>query len=61
MYMCGSIVQHVGTRMDTYVGHTCQVEQSGAGYVSLGSILQGAGVGGACGVGGVHNVAYVEP
>jgi hypothetical protein len=47
--------------MDTYVGHTCQVEQSGAGYVSLGSILQGARVGGACGVSGVHNVAYVEP
>jgi hypothetical protein len=29
--------------MDTYVGHTCQVEQSGAGYMSLGSILQGLG------------------
>jgi hypothetical protein len=44
--------------MDMYVGHTCQVEQSGVGYVSSGSILQGAG---ACGVCGVHNVAYVEP
>jgi hypothetical protein len=47
--------------MDTYVGHTCQVEQSGAGYVSSGSILQGARDGGACGVSGAHNVAYVEP
>jgi hypothetical protein len=47
--------------MDTYVGHTCQVEQGGAGYVSSVSILQGAGASGACGVGGAHNVAYVEP
>jgi hypothetical protein len=47
--------------MDTYVGHTCQVEQSGARYVSLVSILQGAGAGGACGVSGAHNVAYMEP
>jgi hypothetical protein len=46
--------------MDTYVGHTCQVEQSVAGYVSLGSILQGAGASGACGVSGADNVAYVE-
>jgi hypothetical protein len=46
--------------MDTHVGHTCQVEQSGAGCVSLGSILQGAGASGACGVSGVHNVAYME-
>jgi hypothetical protein len=46
--------------MDMYVGHMCQVGRSGAGYMSLGSILQGAGVGGACGVSGVHNVAYVE-
>jgi hypothetical protein len=46
--------------MDTYVGHTCQVEQSGAGYMSLGSILQGAGACGACGACGAHNVAYVE-
>jgi hypothetical protein len=44
--------------MDTYVGHTCQVEQCGAGYVSSGSILQRAEACGAC---GVHNVAYVEP
>jgi hypothetical protein len=47
--------------MDTYVGHTCQVGQGGAGYVSFGSILQGAGTSGACGVDGAHNVAYVEP
>jgi hypothetical protein len=47
--------------MDTYVGHTCQVGQSGVGYMSSGSILQGAGVGGACGVSGAHNVTYVEP
>jgi hypothetical protein len=44
--------------MDTYVGHTCQVEQSGAEYVSASSTLQGARACGAC---GVHNVAYVEP
>jgi hypothetical protein len=31
------------------------------GYVSLGSILQGAGASGACGVSGAHNVAYMEP
>jgi hypothetical protein len=47
--------------MDMYVGHMCQVEQSGAGYVSSGSILQGVGASGASGVSGVHNVAYVEP
>jgi hypothetical protein len=40
------------------VGHTCQVELGGAGYVSPGSIIQGAGAGGAC---GAHNVAYVKP
>jgi hypothetical protein len=29
--------------MDTYMSHTCQVEQCGAGYVSSGSILQRLG------------------
>jgi hypothetical protein len=38
----------------------CQVELCGVGYMSLGSILQGVGAGGACGVSGAHNVAYVE-
>jgi hypothetical protein len=38
MYMCRSICM---THRDTYVGHTCQVELSGAGYVLSGSTIQG--------------------